>query len=80
MQCFYFILNANVLCNIKYRIYINLNKDNDVKVCKIKLFLKFTLLSINFAILVMCGTKSEDRLLFPTDPTAESPTNAHRYL
>lgn len=30
MQCFYFILNANVvLCNIKYEIYINLNKDND---------------------------------------------------
>lgn len=51
-----------------------------IKVCKIKLFLKFTLLSINFAILVMCGTKSEDRLLFSTDPAAESPTNAHRYL
>lgn len=39
-----------------------------------------TLLSISFAILVMCGTKSEERLLLFEHPTAASPTNAHLYL
>lgn len=46
----------------------------------IKCFFKHTLLSINFAILVMCGTKSEDKLLLSMEPAAESPTNAHLYL
>lgn len=39
-----------------------------------------TLLSISFAILVICGTKSEDKLLFSVPIAAASPTKAHLYL